>query len=63
MRNTREYPITVHEVDQAMLDARTAISSEHMVGDPRPLALSLARQFLFDHSKELEKFLKTWCKE
>lgn len=63
MRDTRKYPISPIEVDQAMAEARNLISSKGLIGDPSPYALSLARQFLHERRNELQKFLERECKK
>lgn len=51
MRNINEYPVTKQEVIDAISDAMWAVAYEQtlLVGDIRPYALRLAREWIEKH--------------
>lgn len=60
MRDTVKYPITPEEVDEALNKAWLLLDRE-LVGDARPLSVTLAREFLRLRRSEFEEWLAEEC--
>lgn len=57
MRNLAQYPVTADEVIRVLTAASADIASSRVVGDTRPLILTLVSKFIDENKYSLSKFL------
>lgn len=61
MRNLKEYPVTIQDVDRVVLDLQSQFNKEEEVkcGDMRPATLWVMFKFIKEHVDEFNEYART----